>query len=368
MKRTKGVNVKHKQTIGVIGSVITAAALFTGCSSSSDAGSAASSAPSTIASEGAAASAPSATPFRVGLSWNEKNIALVQAWQDYMQQLAVDQGLNIEWVINVADNDPSRQASNIEDLINQKVDVIVARAEDSAAIGASIKAAEAAGIPFVTFDRSSSTDKPTAHVGGDSYDQALTTANGLADILTQAGVKGQCIELQGALTDVNAVNRSKGFADVDATSDAFEIIAQVPTEWKPELFLSGATNALRANPDANCLMIASDFALPSVQSALEGAGKWAPTGEGNHMWFATQDVFPEAYTAMKANYIDVGTTYDAYAHAQELVRVLGALQAGQDPGCGADGCLAKGRVATPQTVDSLENLWSRDYNPDGTKK
>jgi ABC-type sugar transport system substrate-binding protein len=353
--------MKIHRSIGAVAGLLTAMTLITACAASTD----------PVAEEPEASTeeaAPAAESFKVGLSWNEKNIALVQAWQDYMQQLAEEEGLNVEWVINVADNDPSRQASNIEDLINQEVDVIIARAEDSAAIGASIRAADAAGIPFITFDRASSTDQPTVHVGGDSYDQALTTGNELASILTAAGVTGQCIELQGALTDVNALNRSKGFADVDAESDAFEIITQVPTEWNPDLFLSGATNALRANPDANCMIIASDFALPSVQSALEGANKWAATGEDNHIWFATQDVFPEAYVAMKAGFIDVGTTYDAYAHAQELVRVLGAIIEGADPGCGPDGCLAKGRVATPDTVDSLENLWSRDYNPDGTKK
>lgn len=350
----------HRRVGGVVG-LMTAMALVTACTSGeSSTTEEAAPAPETPAAE--------TETFRVGLSWNEQNIALVQAWQDYMQELAEKDGLNVEWIINVADNDPSRQASNIEDLINQGVDVVIARAEDSAAIGASIRAADAAGIPFITFDRASSTDQPTVHVGGDSYDQAVTTATELASILTEAGVTGRCIELQGGLTDVNALNRSKGFADVDATTDAFEIITQVPTEWQPDLFLSGTTNALRANPDANCLIIASDFALPSVQSALEGANKWAPTGSENHIWFATQDVFPEAYLAMKDGYIDVGTTYDAFAHAQELVRVLGAIIAGQDPGCGADGCLAKGRVATPATVDSLENLWSRDYNPDGTKK
>lgn len=364
--------MKKRRSIGIAVGAVATMALVAACGGSDTATESETTAEETAAEETAAeevaAEEASGEPYRIGLSWNEKNIALVQAWQDYMQQLAADQGLNVEWVINVADNDPSRQASNIEDLINQGVDVIVARAEDSAAIGASIRAAEAAGIPFITFDRASSTDQPTVHVGGDSYDQAVTTGTELANILTAAGVQGQCIELQGALTDVNALNRSKGFADVDASSDAFEIITQVPTEWQPDLFLSGATNALRANPDANCIIIASDFALPSVQSALEGAGKWAPTGDANHIWFATQDVFPEAYVAMKDGYIDVGTTYDAYAHSQELVRVLGALIAGEDPGCGPDGCLAKGRVATPATVDSLENLWSRDYNPDGTKK
>jgi ABC-type sugar transport system substrate-binding protein len=255
--------MKIHRSIGAIAGLVTAMTLITACAAD------------TSTEEEPAASteapAPAAESFKVGLSWNEKNLALVQAWQDYMQDLAEAEGLDIEWVINVADNDPSRQASNIEDLINQEVDVIVARAEDSAAIGASIRAADAAGIPFITFDRASSTDQPTAHVGGDSYDQALTTGAELASILTAAGVQGECIELQGALTDVNALNRSKGFADADAASDAFEIITQVPTEWNPELFLSGATNALRANPNANCMIIASDFTLVSVQSALEGA-------------------------------------------------------------------------------------------------
>jgi ribose transport system substrate-binding protein len=33
----------------------------------------------------------------------------------------------------------------------------------------------------------------------------------------------------------------------------------------------------------------------------------------------------------------------------------------QDPKCAADGCLAKGRLVTPQTIGTIDNLWSRDY-------
>lgn len=323
------------------------------------------------AASGAASStggAAAGTPFKVGVSWDNKSIALIQAWQDYQQQIAKEQGLNFEWVYTVADDDPAKQASNIEDLINQGVNVVVARASDSAAIGASIKAARAANIPFVAFDRAPSTETATAYVGGDSRDEALTTAAEISKQMKAAGVKGKCIELLGALTDVNAVNRTKAFAEVAARDGAYEIVQQVPTEWKPDLFLSGTTNALKAHPEANCILTASDFAWPSIQSALEGAGKWAKIGDPKHMWIGALDVFPEAYVAMKANYIDVGTTWDAWAHSQELVKALAAISKGQDPGCPKDGCLAKGRLATPSTVDSLQNVWSRDYNPDGTKK
>ena len=62
---------------------------------------------------------------------------------------------------------PTRPARplNIEDLINQNVNLIVARPEDASGIAASIRAAKAANIPFITFDRQSKTTKPTVHAG-----------------------------------------------------------------------------------------------------------------------------------------------------------------------------------------------------------
>jgi len=306
-----------------------------------------------------------ANDITVGLSWNSKTQPLEAAWEDYMKAEAERQGaaagVTITWVINVADADPSRQASNIEDLITQGVNVIVARAEDAGAIGASIRAANAAGIPFVTFDRASGTVAPTAHVGGDSYDQALTTATAFADLMKEQGIEGKCIELQGALTDVNAINRSKGWTEVDAARPEISTLVQVPTEWNPELFRSGMANALRAHPEANCAFIASDFAITAVQSALEEVDRWAPAGDARHFWLATQDLLPGAVPLMEGGYIDVSTTYDAFKHSEELVRVVIALSKGEDPMCGPDGCLAKGRVVTPATIATIENLWSKTY-------
>lgn len=310
-----------------------------------------------------AATAVHAETKTIGLSWNAMDNQLPVKWQEYMQSEAQRQGaeagLDIQWVINVADADPARQAANIEDLINQGVDLIMARAEDASAIGASIRAAQAAGIPFITFDRESATAKPTAHVGGDSYDQALTTATAFVDLLKANGVQGKCIELQGSLTDINAVNRSKAWHEVTDGSGVIETVVQVPTEWNPDLFRSGTVNALRAHPEANCMFLASDFALPAVQSALEGEGKWARRGEPNHIWIATQDVFPEAVTAMQEGYVDLGTTYDAFAHAQEAIRVAIRVLKGEEVDCPDAICLAKGRLATQENIATLENLWSR---------
>jgi ribose transport system substrate-binding protein len=309
------------------------------------------------------AGSATAKDFTIGLSWNAKDSILVQKWEDYLQAQGQEQGkaadINFKWVINVANADPTRQAANIEDLINQGVDLIIARAEDGAAIGSSIKAAQAAGIPFVTFDRASTTAKPTAHVGGDSYDQGKTTAEAFVALLKDKGVHGKCIELEGNLTDENAVARHKAWHEVTDKSGVIETVVEVPTEWNPEKFRSGTTDALRAHPEANCMFLASDFAWSAVQSPLEAAGRYVKTGDPKHMWLATQDVFPDAVKAMEAGYIDVGTTYDAYNHAKEAIRVVILIAEKKPVDCGPNGCLAKGRLATQANIDKLENLWSK---------
>ena len=315
---------------------------------------------------GLAAFAPAhAEPLKVGFSLDTKESSLQTAWETFLRSEGEAQGkaagYEVEWTINVANADPARQAANIDDLITDGVDVIIARAFDSGAIGTSIKAAKDAGIPFVTFDRGSTSGKPTAHVGGDSYDQARSTALAFAEILKKAGIKGKCIELQGMLTDINAVNRSKAWNEVAKVSGQYETIVQVPTEWNPELFLSGLTNALTAKPEANCVFAASDFAFPSIQAALEKAGRWAPTGQPKHMWLATTDLLSAAVKPMEDGYIDVSTTWDAYLQAKEAVRVIIALKKGEDPKCGPDGCLAKGRTITPATIKDTPNLSSRDF-------
>src|SRR6266511_1968400 len=128
-----------------------------------------------------------AKDVKIGLSWDARESALNQAWEDVMRAEAKIQGppagINVEWVVNMADNDSSRQAANIEDLLNSAVDIVIARPLDAAAIGSSIRRAKESGVPFVTFDRASSGAQPTAHVGGDSAYQARVAGAELEKIL-----------------------------------------------------------------------------------------------------------------------------------------------------------------------------------------
>jgi len=300
----------------------------------------------------------------IGFSWNRWDSQLLVAWKDYFVSYAAEAGpkagLNITYVDNVADGDVARQASNIQDLISQGVDLIGARPEDAAAIGASAKAANDAGIPFVTFDRASSGYQPDAHVGADSYTQALTTGREFAKILAANNVENpQCIEILGDLKDMNAVNRSKGWHDAEVETGAWTTVVQVPTDWAADKFYTGTANALASYPDANCIFSASDYAHGGIEKAMQEAGKLFPSGEPGHMWNASQDMNPPGLEAMEKGYIDVLTTYDAYFHSVAFIDVAIKLLNGEE--LGVFNYLVPGRVATLDTFKDMPNLWAQDY-------
>lgn len=300
----------------------------------------------------------------IGFSWNRMDSVLIKAWQDYLQAYAKEAGpkagLNIKWVFNVADGDVARQTANIQDLMNQNVNLIGARAEDAAAIGASAKAAADANIPFITFDRASSGFQPVAHVGADSLTQAVTTAQAFAEILKKNNVKDpQCIEVLGDLKDMNAVYRSQGWQQVEKETGAWKTIVQVPTEWNADKFYTGVANALQAHPEANCMFVASDYAFQGVEKALQEAGKLAPTGDPKHMWMAAQDVNPPGLEGLEKKYIDVVTSYDAYYHAVAFVDTAIKLLNGET--LGVKNYLVPGRVVTQDNYKTMPNLWALEY-------
>jgi len=51
------------------------------------------------------------------------------------------------------------------------------------------------------------------------------------------------------------------------------------------------------------------------------------------------------------------TTYDIYLQAEKLAEILGRIAAGED--LKGRRFLVRGRVATPENIEKLPNLWAR---------
>ena len=301
--------------------------------------------------------------IRVGVSWHEMQSVNVTVWGEYMKKFGEEKGpeygVNFEWIEVVGDATPVQEASNIQDLIDQQVDIMVVWCNNAETIGESIQKAQDAGIKVVTLDHQDAGKIADAHVGQDTLDQSIVASEALADILEKDGVKdAKAIELFGSLGDPNSVNRSEGWKQVEEERKLWTTVTTVPTEWKTENFKSGLSNALAANPDAEVLYIASDFAFSAVQSALEEAGRWKKRGEEGHMYICTQDVLPQAYEAFVAGYIDSGVPFDNIAHAEKVVEVVADLYLGNPV---EKENWVKSPAVTADNIETEASVWARDY-------
>ena len=298
----------------------------------------------------------------IGISFDalENDIwkSIATTFQSDATDLGKRLGRGVQVRIVVADGDVGRQNAQSLDLIGLHPDVIFFAPKDSKAIVSSIRAAEAAGIPAITYMRDSASDaavRPTTFLGLDAMQQGYSTAKALFATMKKDGVAARVINVMGDLGDENAVLRSKGLK-LAAQEDGATILQDVPTGWNPDRALSGLAAALQIHPDATAVFVASDHLIQGVKTAMERADHWAPQGDKRHIYLGSQDVFPVAIAMIRDGYIDADTVYDVGQITKKAMDVVAAIVAGQhvDPTY-----MVPGRVATRENIDSLPDLWSR---------
>ena len=231
----------------------------------------------------------------------------------------------------IADGDANRQLEQINNFIARKVDGIIAVPKDAKTIIPMIKAANAANIPIVLYNRpADQSEAKSVAVVADNLGITKATVTYLCEQAKKSGKKYKALLLMGDLGDINAIGRRDGFDEaVKGYSDIIEVVARVPTEWNQEKALAGVTNALQAHPDINFIFTSSDFLFPSIISALKGANKYKKIGEDGHVLLGGFDGDATAYQMLKDGYLDATGVQNVYFESEAAVQAVLGLKAGK---------------------------------------
>ncbi len=231
----------------------------------------------------------------------------------------------------IADGDANRQLEQVNNFIARGVDGIIAVPKDAKTIIPMIKAANAANIPIVLYNRpADKTDAKSVAVVADNPGITKATVEYMCEQAKKSGKKYKALLLMGDLGDINAIGRRDGFeAAVKGYSDIIEVVARVPTEWNQEKALAGTTNALQAHPDINFIFTSSDFLFPSIISALKNAGKYKKIGEDGHVLMGGFDGDATAYQMLKDGYLDADGVQNVYFESEAAVQAVLDLKAGK---------------------------------------
>lgn len=230
----------------------------------------------------------------------------------------------------VADGDANRQFEQVRNFITRKVDGIILVPKDAQTCIPMIKAANAAGIPIVLFNRPpAKSEARSVAVVADNFALTKETVTYLVEQARKTGRKHKAMILIGDLGDINAIGRRDGFeAAIKGNESVVEVVARIPTEWSQEKAQAGVVNALQANPDISFIFTSSDFLLPSISSALKSAGKYKPTGDPGHVLLAGFDGDATAYAMLKEGYLDATGVQDVYFEAKQALQAILDLRTG----------------------------------------
>jgi ribose transport system substrate-binding protein len=203
----------------------------------------------------------------IGLALSTQNNPFFVELKDGAQKAADASGVQL--VVVDAQDDPARQISSVEDLIQKRVSVILLNPTDSSALAGAVQSAQRANIPVITLDRGVDGAEVASHIASDNIAGGKMAADFLAK---QLGGKGNIIELQGVAGTSAARERGKGFDDEIATT-GMKVVAQQPANFDRAQGLSVSENLLQGNSDVQAIFAQNDeMALGAVQ-ALAGKNK-----------------------------------------------------------------------------------------------
>jgi ribose transport system substrate-binding protein len=205
--------------------------------------------------------------YTIGLVVSTLNNPFFVDLRDGAQAKADELGASL--IVLDSQDDAATELSNVEDLVNQGVDLIMINPTDSDAVGSAVAAANGAGIPVVTLDRSANSGEVVAHIASDNVAGGEMAGE---FIVEQLGGAGKVVELEGIPGASAARERGEGFnAAIEGTD--LEVVAKQTANFDRAEGLSVMENILQAQPEIDAVFAHNDEMALGALEAIKASGR-----------------------------------------------------------------------------------------------
>lgn len=204
--------------------------------------------------------------MKIGLSVSTLNNPFFVTLSDGAKKEAKKEHVNLT-VVDAQDN-ASKQASDVEDLIQQDVDLIIINPTDSEAVASAVESANDAKIPVITVDRSSDGGKVVAHIASDNVKGGEMAGDYLKSLI---GDGAKVAELEGVAGSSAARDRGEGFHKV--ADKGLDVVKKQTANFNRSEGLTVMENILQSNPDIKGVFAHNDEMALGALEAIEAAGK-----------------------------------------------------------------------------------------------
>jgi ribose transport system substrate-binding protein len=188
-------------------------------------------------------------------------VAMANGVKDEAKKLGIQ-----AFVLNAEDK-LEKQISDVEDLIQKKIHVLLINATQDGAAAVIEKAAKA-GIPVITLQRGIPNPAVTSHIGTDNVVIGRLGAQWIVDKL---GGKGDVVVMEGIHGAASSEDRKKGAAEIFPKHPGIKIVAQQTGEYDRAKALHVMENILQAQPKIDAVYCFNDEMAMGAFAAVKSA-------------------------------------------------------------------------------------------------
>lgn len=178
--------------------------------------------------------------------------------------------LGYDLVVLDSQNDSAKELNNVEDVLHQGIKLLMLNPADSDAAKATVEAANKAGVPVITLDRSANGGTVASHIASDNVAGGAMAAD---IVVKKLNGKGNVVELQGVPGTSAARDRGKGFDETVAKTPGIKIVAQQTANFDRAQGLSVMENILQAHHDVDAVFAQNDEMALGAVKAIQEANK-----------------------------------------------------------------------------------------------
>lgn len=229
--------------------------------------------------------APSvAAPLKIGMSFQELNNPYFVTMKQALEEAAASVGATV--VITDARHDVSKQISDVEDMIQKKIDILLLNPTDSTGVEGAVKSAKAAGLVVAAVDANAKGPVDT-FVGSKNYDAGVMACEYMAKAIDG---KGNIAILDG-IPVVPILERVRGCKDAIKKYPGIKIVTTQNGKQERDQALAVTENMIQANPGLKGIFSVNDGGAMGSLAAIEASGK--------DIKLTSVDGAPEAIKAMQ---------------------------------------------------------------------
>ena len=240
-----------------------------------------------------------AAALKIGMTFQELNNPYFVTMQKALRDAAATIGATV--VVTDAHHDVAKQISDVEDMLQQKIDILLVNPTDTAGIQSAVTSAKNAGVVVVAVDANAS-GPVDSFVGSKNYDAGLMACEYLAKAI---GGSGEVVILDG-IPVVPILERVRGCKAALEKAPGVKLVDTQNGKQERDTALTTTENMIQRHPNLKGVFSVNDGGSMGALSAIEASGK--------DIKLTSVDGAPEAISAMQtkgSKFIETSAQYPA---------------------------------------------------------